>query len=156
MLSSHVPLAMAFKTMRHSTLSTTTEVYGYLLRHVAQQAVDPRRTAASHTGPGAVRTPRSATGLSANRTPHRTNDHGRTGRSADDFETASPTISRTARRDHRTDRPCATLEQQLRHPRADPGGPAALTEEPAPAMNRPVRALYSPVRSDRRRHVTTT
>lgn len=35
-----VPLAMASKTMRHSTLSTTTEVYGHLLRHAAQQAVD--------------------------------------------------------------------------------------------------------------------
>jgi integrase len=40
MLSSQVPLAMASKTMRHSTLSTTTEIYGHLLHHVAQQAVD--------------------------------------------------------------------------------------------------------------------
>lgn len=39
-LSSQVPLAMASKTMRHSTLSTTTEIYGHLLRHVAHQAVD--------------------------------------------------------------------------------------------------------------------
>ncbi|SDG33869.1 Site-specific recombinase XerD [Pseudonocardia oroxyli] len=39
MLASQVPLAMASKTMRHSTLSTTTEIYGHLLRHVAQQAV---------------------------------------------------------------------------------------------------------------------
>jgi hypothetical protein len=31
---------MASKTMRHSTLSTTTEVYGHLQRHVAQQAVE--------------------------------------------------------------------------------------------------------------------
>ncbi len=31
---------MASKAMRHSTLSTTTEVYGHLLRHVAHQAVD--------------------------------------------------------------------------------------------------------------------
>jgi integrase len=45
MLSSQVPLAMASKTMRHSTLSTTTEVYGHLLRHVAQQAVDAIDTA---------------------------------------------------------------------------------------------------------------
>jgi integrase len=45
MLSSHVPLAMASKTMRHSTLSTTTEVYRHLLRHVAQQAVDAIDTA---------------------------------------------------------------------------------------------------------------
>ena len=45
MLSSQVPLAMASKAMRHSTLSTTTEVYGHLLRHVAQQAVDAIDTA---------------------------------------------------------------------------------------------------------------
>jgi hypothetical protein len=31
--------------MRHSTLSTTTEVYGHLLRHVAQQAVESIDTA---------------------------------------------------------------------------------------------------------------
>lgn len=47
MLSSQVPLAMASKTMRHSTLSTTTEVYGHLLRHVAHQAVDAIDTALS-------------------------------------------------------------------------------------------------------------
>jgi len=40
MLSTQVPLAMASKTMRHSTLSTTTEIYGHLLRHAAHQAVD--------------------------------------------------------------------------------------------------------------------
>lgn len=45
MLSSQVPLAMASKTMRHSTLSTTIEIYGHLLRHVAQQAVDAIDTA---------------------------------------------------------------------------------------------------------------
>jgi len=45
MLSSQVPLAMASKAMRHSTLSTTTEVYGHLLRHVAHQAVDAIDTA---------------------------------------------------------------------------------------------------------------
>jgi integrase len=45
MLASQVPLAMASKTMRHSTLSTTTEVYGHLLRHVAQQAVGAIDTA---------------------------------------------------------------------------------------------------------------
>ena len=45
MLSSQVPLAMASKTMRHSTLSTTIEVYGHLLRHVAQQAVEAIDTA---------------------------------------------------------------------------------------------------------------
>jgi integrase len=40
MLSSQVPLAITSKTMRHSTLSTTTEIYGHLLRHAARQAVD--------------------------------------------------------------------------------------------------------------------
>jgi integrase len=45
MLSAQVPLAMASKTMRHSTLSTTTEIYGHLLRHVAHQAVDAIDTA---------------------------------------------------------------------------------------------------------------
>lgn len=45
MLSSQVPLAMASKAMRHTTLSTTTEVYGHLLRHVAHQAVDAIDTA---------------------------------------------------------------------------------------------------------------
>ena len=45
MLSSQVPLAMASKAMRHSTLSTTTEVYGHLLRHAAHQAVDAIDTA---------------------------------------------------------------------------------------------------------------
>jgi integrase len=45
MLSSQVPLAMASKAMRHSTLSTTTEVYGHLLPHVAHQAVDAIDTA---------------------------------------------------------------------------------------------------------------
>jgi len=45
MLSSQVPLAMVSKTMRHSTLSTTTDIYGHLQRHVAQQAVDAIDTA---------------------------------------------------------------------------------------------------------------
>jgi integrase len=40
MLSAQVPLAMASNTMRHSTLSTTTEIYTHLLPHVAQQAAD--------------------------------------------------------------------------------------------------------------------
>jgi len=39
MLSSQVPLAMASKTMRHSTLSTTTEIYGHLLRQVGRDTV---------------------------------------------------------------------------------------------------------------------
>lgn len=45
MLSSQVPLAMASKTLRHSTLSTTTEIYGHLLRHVALDAVKATETA---------------------------------------------------------------------------------------------------------------
>jgi integrase len=40
MLSAQIPVAMASKTMRHSTLSTTTEIYGHLMRYVALQAVD--------------------------------------------------------------------------------------------------------------------
>lgn len=39
MLSSQVPLAMASKTMRHSTVATTTEIYGHLLRQVGYDAV---------------------------------------------------------------------------------------------------------------------
>jgi integrase len=56
MVSSQVPLAMASKTMRHSTISTTTEIYGHLLRHVAHQAVDAidtAITAAENTTPAA-------------------------------------------------------------------------------------------------------
>lgn len=48
MLSAQVPLAIASKTMRHSTPSTTTEIYGHLLRHVAHQAVDTALTTAEH------------------------------------------------------------------------------------------------------------
>ncbi|WP_275591542.1 tyrosine-type recombinase/integrase [Lentzea nigeriaca] len=45
MLSSQVPLAMASRTLRHSTLSTATEIYGHLLRHVALDAVKAIETA---------------------------------------------------------------------------------------------------------------
>jgi integrase len=45
MLSSQVPLAMASKTMRHSTLSTTMEIYGHLLRQVGPDAVEAIETA---------------------------------------------------------------------------------------------------------------
>jgi integrase len=45
MLSSQVPLAMASKTMRHSTLSKTTEIYGHLLRQVGHDAVKAIETA---------------------------------------------------------------------------------------------------------------
>ncbi|MFE2753353.1 hypothetical protein ACFXGA_15285 [Actinosynnema sp. NPDC059335] len=40
MLISPVPLAVTSRAMRHSTLPTTTEVYGHLLCHVAHDAVD--------------------------------------------------------------------------------------------------------------------
>jgi integrase len=56
MLSSQVPLAIASKTMRHSTISTTTEIYGHLLRRAAHQAVDAidtAITAAENTTPAA-------------------------------------------------------------------------------------------------------
>lgn len=45
MLSSQIPLAMASKTLRHSTLSTTTEIYGHLLKYVALDAVKAIETA---------------------------------------------------------------------------------------------------------------
>lgn len=45
MLSAQIPLAIASKTLRHSTLSTTTEIYGHLLRHVAHDAVTAIDTA---------------------------------------------------------------------------------------------------------------
>ncbi|HEU5472706.1 MAG TPA: tyrosine-type recombinase/integrase [Actinophytocola sp.] len=40
MLSAHVPLVMASKTLRHSTVSVTTEVYAHLLRPMANDAVN--------------------------------------------------------------------------------------------------------------------
>lgn len=40
MISSQVPLAMASKTLRHSKISTTVDIYGYLVPYAAQQAVD--------------------------------------------------------------------------------------------------------------------
>ncbi|MFJ8949163.1 tyrosine-type recombinase/integrase [Streptomyces sp. NPDC102381] len=39
MLSSQVPLAVVSKTLRHSTLSTTVNLYGHLLPHAARDAV---------------------------------------------------------------------------------------------------------------------
>lgn len=39
MLSSQVPLVMASRTLRHSTVSTTTEIYAHLLKPVANDAV---------------------------------------------------------------------------------------------------------------------
>jgi integrase len=40
MIASNVPLAVASKTLRHSTLSTTVNLYGHLTPQVAHQAVD--------------------------------------------------------------------------------------------------------------------
>jgi integrase len=40
MLSSQVPLVMASRTLRHSTVSTTTEIYAHLLKPVANNAVN--------------------------------------------------------------------------------------------------------------------
>jgi integrase len=45
MIASGVPLAMVSKTLRHSTLSTTVDIYGHLTRQAAQQAVDATATA---------------------------------------------------------------------------------------------------------------
>ncbi|MEV6006606.1 site-specific integrase [Streptomyces sp. NPDC051976] len=39
MISSQVPLAVVSKTLRHSTLSTTVNLYGHLLPHAARDAV---------------------------------------------------------------------------------------------------------------------
>ncbi len=39
MISSGVPLAVVSKTLRHSTLSTTVNIYGHLLPHAARDAV---------------------------------------------------------------------------------------------------------------------
>jgi integrase len=39
MISSRVPLAVVSKTLRHSTLSTTVNLYGHLLPHAARDAV---------------------------------------------------------------------------------------------------------------------
>ncbi|MCT2587917.1 site-specific integrase [Actinophytocola gossypii] len=40
MLSSQVPLVMASRTLRHSTVSTTTEIYAHLLKPLANDAVN--------------------------------------------------------------------------------------------------------------------
>jgi integrase len=45
MIGSNVPLAMASKTLRHSTLSTTVNIYGHLTPQAAHQAVDAITTA---------------------------------------------------------------------------------------------------------------
>jgi integrase len=45
MITTGVPLAMVSKTLRHSTLSTTVDIYGHLTRQAAQDAVDATATA---------------------------------------------------------------------------------------------------------------
>lgn len=55
MIGANVPLAMASKTLRHSTLSTTVNIYGHLSPQVAHQAVDAISTALN-----AANTPSSA------------------------------------------------------------------------------------------------
>jgi integrase len=45
MIESGVPFAMVSKTLRHSTLSTTVDIYGHLTRQAAQDAVDATATA---------------------------------------------------------------------------------------------------------------
>ncbi|GLI01060.1 site-specific integrase [Phytohabitans aurantiacus] len=45
MIASGVPLAMVSKTLRHSTFSTTVDIYGHLTRQAAQGAVDATATA---------------------------------------------------------------------------------------------------------------
>jgi hypothetical protein len=47
MIASGVPLAMVSKTLRHSTVSTTVDIYGHLTRQAAQEAVDATATALS-------------------------------------------------------------------------------------------------------------
>ncbi|MEV0598441.1 site-specific integrase [Streptomyces sp. NPDC050315] len=48
MISSRVPLAVVFKTLRHSTLSTTVNLYGHLLPHAARDAVTAVDGALNH------------------------------------------------------------------------------------------------------------
>ncbi|NEA60812.1 site-specific integrase [Streptomyces sp. SID13666] len=49
MISSRVPLAVVSKTLRHSTLSTTVNLYGHLLPHAARAAVTAIGTALERT-----------------------------------------------------------------------------------------------------------
>jgi integrase len=57
MIASGVPLAMVSKTLRHSTLSTTVDIYGHLTRQAAQDAVDATATALDIAERNAKRTP---------------------------------------------------------------------------------------------------
>jgi integrase len=49
MIASGVPFAVVSKTMRHSTLSITVNIYGHLTRHAAHQAVDAMATTLNTT-----------------------------------------------------------------------------------------------------------
>jgi integrase len=57
MIASGVPLAMVSKTLRHSTPSTTVDIYGHLTRQAAQDAVDPTATALDNAERKARRSP---------------------------------------------------------------------------------------------------
>ncbi len=57
MIASGVPLAMVSKTLRHSTLSTTVDIYGHLTRQAAQNAVDATATALDNAERKARRPP---------------------------------------------------------------------------------------------------
>jgi site-specific recombinase XerD len=71
MIAAGVPLAMVSKTLRHSTLSTTVDVYGHLTRQAAQDAVDATSTALDN----AERKAREARQEGARMRPHC--DHNR-------------------------------------------------------------------------------
>jgi hypothetical protein len=57
MIASGVPLAMVSKTLRHSTLSTTVDIYGHLTRQAAQDAVDATAIALDNAERKAKRPP---------------------------------------------------------------------------------------------------
>ncbi|WBP86325.1 tyrosine-type recombinase/integrase [Kitasatospora cathayae] len=48
MISSQVPLAVVSKTLRHSTLATTVNIYGHLLLQAAREAVTALADALDH------------------------------------------------------------------------------------------------------------
>lgn len=57
MIAAGVPLAMVSKTLRHSTLSTTVDIYGHLTRQAAQDAVDATATALDNAERGGEKAP---------------------------------------------------------------------------------------------------
>jgi integrase len=57
MIAAGVPLAMVSKTLRHSTLSTTVDIYGHLTPQAAQDAVDATATALDNAERKARRPP---------------------------------------------------------------------------------------------------